>query len=94
MKALSLPPEETRNRLTTLYDTTFPTLEDYHEFTVNCLVLWGNTMEYKLFDTLYISHRNHTRTIKKLREQAMALLEEASRINERDTMIPHELKVM
>jgi hypothetical protein len=56
MKASSPPPEETRNRLTTLYDTTFPTLKDYREFTVNRLVLWGNTMEYKLFDTLYVSH--------------------------------------
>jgi hypothetical protein len=56
MKALSSPPEETQNGLTTLYDTTFPTLEDYCKFTVNRLVLWGNTMEYKLFDTLYVNH--------------------------------------
>jgi hypothetical protein len=39
MKALSPPPEETQNGLTTLYDTTFPTLEDYRKFTVNRLVL-------------------------------------------------------
>jgi hypothetical protein len=70
-----------------LYDTTFSSLEEYREFTVNCLVLWGNTMEYKLFDTLYVNHQNHTRTIKKLQEQATALLEEANRINKRDTMI-------
>jgi hypothetical protein len=56
MKASSPPPEETQNGLTTLYNTTFPTLEDYREFTVNHLVLWGNTMEYKLFDTLYVNH--------------------------------------
>jgi hypothetical protein len=56
MKTLSFPPEETRRGLATLYDTTFPTLEDYCEFTVNHLVLWGNTMEYKLFDTLYVNH--------------------------------------
>jgi hypothetical protein len=56
MKASSPPPEETQNKLTTLYNTTFPNLEDYHEFTVNRLVLWGNTMDYKLFNTLYISH--------------------------------------
>jgi hypothetical protein len=92
MKSLSPPPEETRNGLTTLYDTTFPTLENYHKFTVNCLILWGNTMKYKLFNNLYISHQNHTRTIKKLQEQAMALLEEANRINERDTMIRHEIE--
>jgi hypothetical protein len=92
MKASSPPPEETRNGLTTLYDTTFSTLEDYCKFTVNRLVLWGNTMEYKLFDALYISHQNHTRTIKKLQEQAMALLEEANRINERDMMIQDEIE--
>jgi hypothetical protein len=49
-------------------------------------------MEYKLFDTLYVNYRNHTRTIKKLWEQAMALLEEANRINERDMMIQHEIE--
>jgi hypothetical protein len=92
MKTSSPPPEKTRNGLTTLYDTTFPTLEDYHEFTVNCLILWSNIMEYKLLDTLYINHRNHTCTIKKLQEQAMALLEEANRIDEGDTMIQHKIK--
>jgi hypothetical protein len=51
----SSPPPETQRGLATLYDTTFPTLEDYREFTVNCLVMWGNTMEYKLFDTLYVN---------------------------------------
>jgi hypothetical protein len=44
--------------------------------------MWGNTLDYKLFDTLYLTHRYHARTIKKLREQAMALLEEADKINE------------
>jgi hypothetical protein len=91
VKTLS-PPPETRRGLATLYDTTFPTLEDYCEFTVNCLVMWGNTMEYKLFDTLHVNHQNHTCTIKKLQEQAMALLEEANRINKRDMMIQHEIE--
>jgi hypothetical protein len=86
------PPEETRRGLAMLYDTTFLTLEEYCEFTVNRLVLWGNTMEYKLFNTLHVNHRNYTCTIKKLREQATALLEEANRINERDMMIWHEIK--
>jgi hypothetical protein len=89
IKTPSPPPEETRRGLATLYDTTFPTLEEYHEFTVNHLVLWSNTMEYELCNTLY---RNHTCTIKKLQEQATALLEEANRINERDMMIRHEIK--
>jgi hypothetical protein len=67
--------------LATLYDTTFSTAEDYQKFTVNCLALWGNTMEYKYFDAMYMAHQTHACTIKKLCEQAMALLEEANRIN-------------
>jgi hypothetical protein len=49
-------------------------------------------MEYKLFDSLYISHQNNTRTVKKLREQAMALLEEANKINDRDLMVHQEIE--
>jgi hypothetical protein len=56
MKTPSPPPEETRQGLATLYDTTFPTLEEYRKFTVNHLILWDNTMEYKLFNTLYVNH--------------------------------------
>jgi hypothetical protein len=92
MKTPSPPPEELQRGLVTLYNTTFLTLEEYHEFTVNCVVLWGNTMEYKLFDTLYVNHQNHIHTIRKLCEHAMALLEEANRINNRDMMIQHEIE--
>jgi hypothetical protein len=74
MKTPSPPPEEIRHELATLYDNTFPTHEDYREFTVNCLTMWGNTLDYKLFDTLYLTHCYHACTIKNLREQAMALL--------------------
>jgi hypothetical protein len=56
MKTPSPPLEEIQRGLATLYDTTFLTLKKYCEFTVNRLVLWGNTMEYKLFDTLYFNH--------------------------------------
>jgi hypothetical protein len=69
MRTPSPLPEETWRGLTTLYDNTFPTLEDYWEYTVNRLVMWGNTMEYKLFNSLYVNHQNNTCTIKKLREQ-------------------------
>jgi hypothetical protein len=44
--------------------------------------MWNNTLDYKLLDTLYMTHQYHSRTIKKLQEQAMALLEEANKINE------------
>jgi hypothetical protein len=59
-------PEEIQHGLATLYDNTFSTHKDYREFTVNRLVMWGNTLDYKLFDTLYLTHRYHARTIKKL----------------------------
>jgi hypothetical protein len=88
----SPPPEEIQHGLATLYDNTFPTHEEYHEFAANRLMKWGNTLDYKLFNTLYLTHRYHTRTIKKLREQAKALLEEADKINERDKMVRHEIE--
>jgi hypothetical protein len=92
MKTPSPPPEEIQHGLATLYDNTFPTHEDYREFTVNRLMMWGNTLDYKLFDTLYLIHCYHARTIKNLREQAMALLGEANKINEQDKMVKHELE--
>jgi hypothetical protein len=49
----SLPPEEIRHGLATLYDNTFPTHEEYHEFAANHLTKWGNTLDYKLL-TPYI----------------------------------------
>jgi hypothetical protein len=54
--------------------------------------MWGNTLDYKLFDTLYMTHRYYSHTIKRLQEQAMALLEEANKINERDMMVRHEME--
>jgi hypothetical protein len=91
-KTPSPPPEKIRHGLATLYDNTFLTHKDYREFTVNCLVMWGNTLDYKLFDTLYLTRRYHARTIKKLQEQAKALLEEADKINECDKIVRHEIK--
>jgi hypothetical protein len=92
MRTPSSPPKEIWHGLASLYNNTFPTAKEYREFTVNCLVMWGNTLDYKLFDTLYMTHRHHSRTIKKLWEQAMAFLEEANKINEQDMMIRHEIE--
>jgi hypothetical protein len=91
-KTPSPPPEEVRHGLASLYDNTFPTHKEYCEFAANCLTKWGNTLDYKLFDTLYLTHRYHVRTIKNLREQAKLLLEEADKINERDKMIRHKIE--
>jgi hypothetical protein len=92
MRMPSPQPEETWKELATLYNKTFPSLEEYWEFTVNRLVMWGNTLEYKLFDSLYANHQNNICTVKKLRKQAMALLEEANQINDCDLMIHQEIK--
>jgi hypothetical protein len=92
MRTPSPPPEEIQHSLATLYNNTFPTHEEYREFTVNHLTMWRNTLDYKLFNTLYMTHQYHSRTIKRLQEQAMALLEEANKINERDMMVRHEIK--
>jgi hypothetical protein len=91
-KMPSPPPEKVRHGLASLYDNTFPTHEKYREFAANHLTKWGNTLDYKLFDTLYLTHRYHVRTIKNLREQAKLLLEEADKINEQDKMIRHEIE--
>jgi hypothetical protein len=91
-KTPSPPPEEVRHGLASLYDNTFFTHKDYREFAANRLAKWGNTLDYKLFDTLYLTHRYHVHTIKNLREQAKLLLKEADKINERDKMIRHKIE--
>jgi hypothetical protein len=55
-KTPSPSPEEVRRGLATQYDNTFPTHEEYREFAANRLAQWGNTLDYKLFDTLYLTH--------------------------------------
>jgi hypothetical protein len=92
MKTPSPPSKEIRHGLATLYDNTFSTHKEYREFTVNCLTMWGNTLNYKLFDILYMTHRYHSNTVKKLREQPMALLEKANKINEWDMMVRYEIE--
>jgi hypothetical protein len=64
MKTPSPPPEQVRHGLANLYDNIFSTHEEYREFAANHLAQWGNTLDYKLFDTLYLTHRYHTRTKK------------------------------
>jgi hypothetical protein len=91
-KTPSPPPEQIRHGLASLYDNIFSIHEEYREFAANHLEKWGNTLDYKLFDTLYLTHRYHTRTIKNLREQAQLLLEEADKINKRDKMVRHEIE--
>jgi hypothetical protein len=87
----SPPPEKIWHGLAIQYDNIFFTHEEYHE-AANRLTKWGNTLDYKLFDTLYLTHWYHVRTIKNLWEQAKALLEEADKINKHDKMVRHEIE--
>jgi hypothetical protein len=92
MRTPSSPPKKIWHGQATLYDNTFPTHKEYWEFMVNHLTMWGNTLDYKLFNTPYMTHQYHAHTIKKLREQAMALLEEANKINKRDMVVRQEIE--
>jgi hypothetical protein len=55
-KTPSPSPEEVRHGLASLYDNTFPTHKEYRELAANRLAKWGNTLDYKIFDTLYLTH--------------------------------------
>ena len=73
--------------ITTLYDEVFVDAMSYRAFTENKLRPWENALEYKHFDTLYTNHRSIVNTIRKLRQQAQALLEEADILTGRDFML-------
>jgi hypothetical protein len=55
-KTPSPPPEQVQHGLASQYDNIFPTHKEYREFAANRLTKWGNTLDYKLFDTLYLTH--------------------------------------
>jgi hypothetical protein len=88
----SFSPEKIWHGLAALYHNIFPTHEEYRKFTANRLTKWGSTLDYKLFDTQYLTHWYHVYTIKNLWEQAKLLLEEADKINEQDKMVWHEIE--
>jgi hypothetical protein len=54
MRTPSPPSKGIRHGLAMLYNTIFPTTEDYCKFTVNPLTMWGNTLDYKHFDVMYM----------------------------------------
>ena len=86
------PPPALKHGLAGLYDQTFKSPEEYREFCVTHLVPWSNTLDFKHFDMMYMSHRSHTQTILALRNQAQSLLEEANKIQDRDYLIRHEIE--
>ena len=88
-----LPPSPIHeNDLVALYDETFPTPSAYHEFADQKLTIWKDSIEFKYFNALYLNHRHSTETIKKLRDQAQSLLEEANRIQGRNRVVKQEIR--
>jgi hypothetical protein len=59
------------------YDSTFPEIHQYRTFVHRKLFPWKNTLEFRLFHALYLTHRTHKETIRRLRTQAQTLLEQA-----------------
>ena len=92
---VELPPTKgptNEKTITTLYDEVFVNAMSYQAFTENKLRPWENTLEYKHFDTMYTNHRSLVNTIRKLHQQAQALLEEADILTRRDFMLRQEIE--
>ena len=81
-----------KKTIATLYDKVFADAMSYQAFTENKLRPWENALEYKHFDTMYTNHQSLVNTIKKLWQQAQALLEEADILTGRDFMLWQEIK--
>ena len=75
---LGSPPLTTPEDIVETYDNTFPTPDSYKNFVDIELAPWRNTMELKLFDTLYLHHRSTESTIRTLRHNAQKMLEQAN----------------
>ena len=78
--------------IATLYDKVFVDAMSYRAFTENKLRPGENTLEYKYFDTMYTNYQSLVNTIRKLCQQAQALLEEAEILTRRDFMLRQEIK--
>ena len=87
---VELPPTKgptNKKTITTLYNKVFVDAMSYRAFTKNKLRPWENTLEYKHFNTMYTNHQSLVNTIRKLHQQAQALLEEADILTGRDFML-------
>src|SRR5271168_2071066 len=63
-----------------IYNNTFPDLQQYHDFTNRKLTPWKQSLEFKHFNTLYLSHRQLKKNITAIRTQAQQcqLLDQAN----------------
>jgi hypothetical protein len=76
----STPESLTPQQLVNKYDTLFTTHEMYHEFVKQKLDHWKDQTEFRYFDSVYQNHRRTKHTVKRIREMAQALLEEADQL--------------
>jgi hypothetical protein len=76
----SIPESLTPRQLIDKYDHLFTTHEMYNEFIKQKLSHWKDQTEFRYFDTVYQNHRRTKHTIKRIREVAQTLLEEANQI--------------
>jgi hypothetical protein len=53
---------------------------------------WGNTLEFKLFDNLYLHHRTTQNQVRQLRQHAQKLLEQADSLQGHDNAQRAELE--
>ena len=92
---IEVPPTEgpiNEKTITTLYNKVFVDAMSYQAFAKNKLRPLENALEYKHFDTMYTNHQSLVNTIRKLRQQAQALLEEADILTRRDFMLQQEIE--
>ena len=92
---IEVPPTEgpiNEKSITTLYDKVSIDAIFYWAFTENKLRPWENALEYKHFNTMYTNHWSLVNTIRKLCQQAQALLEEADILTGRDFILQQEIK--
>ena len=74
------PDDETPEQLIKRYDELFKQPEEYNKFVLKKLAPWKRTLELHHFDLHYQRHRTEQYTIKRKREEAQKLLEEADRL--------------
>src|SRR5277367_178970 len=79
---ISEPTSQRSNKLIKTYDELFPTLDQYQNFVDTKLAPWRLTRDFKYFNILYKQHRHTNETIKRIRRQALDLLNEANTLTQ------------
>ena len=87
---VEVPPAEgpiNGKTITTLHDKVFVDAMSYRAFTKNKLRPWEKALKHKHFNMMYTNHWSLFNTMRKLCQQAQALLKEANILTGRDFML-------